>query len=66
MNGLRKGNSLVVDRISVYGNHGNRYGVMRNLDVHMVRGGKMREAIIISVILIVAVIIWMPRKGGKQ
>jgi hypothetical protein len=30
----------------------------------LIRGGKMREAIIIGTILIIAVIIWRPRKGG--
>ena len=64
MNG-RKSNSMVVDRPSVHGSSDSRYGWMRVMDVHMVRGGPMKEAIIISVILIVAVIIWMPRKGGK-
>ena len=30
------------------------------------KGGTMREAIIIGTILIIAVIIWRPRKGGKH
>lgn len=31
-----------------------------------IRGERMKEAIIISVILILAVVLWMPKKGGKQ
>lgn len=57
-----KSNSLVMDRTCVHGNISNRYGVLRGLDIHMVRGGHMREAIIISVILIIALIIWKPGK----
>ena len=60
MNG--KSNRLVMDRVSVHGNVSNRYGVLRCLDVHMVRGGNMREAIIISVILIIALWLWKPGK----
>lgn len=52
-----------LDRSRLHGNNEYRYGVLGNLDVHMVKGGRMREAIIISVILILAVIFWMPRKG---
>ena len=57
-----KSNSLVMDRTRIHGNISNRYGVLRGLDIHMVRGGHMREAIIISVILIIALIIWKPGK----
>ena len=31
-----------------------------------IRGGAMREGIIISVILILAIWLWMPKKGGKK
>lgn len=61
---VRGSNGLVVDRACVHGNNDDRYGVLRGLDVHMVRGGKMREAVIISAILLIAVIIWKPRQKG--
>ena len=51
-------------RIDNHVGSGNRYGVLSNLDVHVTKGGCMREAIIISVILILAVILWKPWKGG--
>lgn len=57
---------MELDRACVHGDIGSRYGVLRNMDVHLVRGGPMREAIIISVILILAVIVWTPRKGGRR
>lgn len=63
---MGRGNSLVMDRADLHGIVGDRHGVLRCLDVHMVRGGPMREAIIISVILILAVIVWRPRKGGRR
>lgn len=64
MNG--RGNSMELGWTYFHGNHEHRNGVLGHLDVHMVKGGQMREAIIISVILILAVLMWMPRKGGKQ
>lgn len=64
MNG--KGNSMVMDRTHIHGSHECRNGVLRNLDAHLVKGGAMREAIIISVILIMAVVAWMPKKGGRK
>lgn len=57
---------MELDRTDFYGIGGVRYGVLRGVDVHMVKGGQMREAIIISVILILAVLMWMPRKGGRR
>ena len=66
MNGLRKGNGMELVRTGVYGGIGNRYGVLRHLDVHVVRGGKVREVIIILIFLITAIIVWMPKKGGKK
>ena len=55
-----------MDRVGIHGNHEYRNAVLCNLDVHLVKGGAMRGAIIISVILILAVIVWMPKKGGKR
>ena len=60
----RRSNDLVVDRTSIHGNIDGRYGWLRNLDIHMVRGGKMRETVIISTILLLAVILWLPRQKG--
>ena len=34
-----RSNRLVMDRTSVHGSISNRYGVLRCMDVHMVRGG---------------------------
>lgn len=59
-------NSLVMDRSGLHGDNEYRNAVLRCLDIHMVKGGIMREAIIISVILILAVVIWRPRKGGRR
>ena len=53
-------------RTSVYGSNECRYGVLNNLDSHILRGGRMREITIILIILITAIIIWMPRKGDKR
>lgn len=61
---VRGSNDLVVVGPSLHGTSNDRYGWMRVLDVHMVRGGKMREAVIISAILLIAVIIWKPRQKG--
>ena len=59
---MGRGNSLVMDRTRIHGNVSNRHGVLRCLDAHLVKGGTMREAIIISVILLIALIIWKPGK----
>ena len=64
MNG--RGNGMELDRTHFHGDHEYRNAVLRTLDAHLVRGGAMREAIIISVFLILAVIVWMPKKGGKR
>jgi len=58
---VRGSNGLVVDRTCVHGNNGDRYGVLRCLDVNLLRGGNMG---IVAGILIIAVILWWPRKGG--
>lgn len=50
---------MVLDRTRVYGCDSNRYGVLRSLDVHLVRTGNM--GLVIG-ILIIAVILWWPRK----
>lgn len=63
---MGRGNSLVMDRAGLHGDNEYRNAVLRCLDVHMVKGEIMREAIIISVILILAVIVWRPRKGGRR
>lgn len=54
-----------MDRANLHGAVGCRYGGLSILDIHLIRGGVMREAIIIGTILILAVIIWRPRKGDK-
>lgn len=59
----RANHSMVMDRISVHGGSDNRYGWMSNLDVHCVRTGNM--GIVIG-ILIIAVIVWWPRKGDRS
>lgn len=64
MGRLRTYNNLVVCRADLANRGGCRYGVLSDLDRRLIRGGKMREAIIIGTILIIAVIIWRPRKGG--
>lgn len=61
---VRRSDALVVVGPSLHGTSNDRYGWMRVMDVHMVRGGKMREAVIISAILLIAVIIWKPRQKG--
>lgn len=43
-----------------------RDGVLEHLDRNLLRGGAMRELIIIAVILIIALIIWKPRKGERK
>ena len=66
MGRLRRNNNLVMDRPDLHGDGGSRYGLWADLDSKLIRGGKMREAILIGTILILAVIIWRPRKGGKE
>ena len=53
-----------MDRTCIYGDGGVRYGVLRSMDVHMVRN-KYMEIAYILLILIVAVLLWRPRKGDK-
>ena len=52
---------MVVDRSDLHGRDVVRFGVLGVLDRNLLKGGVMKEAIIISVILIVAVVIWAPR-----
>lgn len=54
--------SLELDRTRIHGSSGDRYGVLRGVDVHMVRSGNMG---IVVGILIIAVIIWWPKKKGE-
>ena len=61
---LRTGNKMDVCRAGLADRGVDRYGILSDLDRRLIRGGKMREAIIIGTILILAVIIWRPRKGG--
>ena len=48
-------------RTKLYGSINDRYGVLRSMDVHMVRNRYM-EIIYILLILIIAVWLWKPRK----
>ena len=50
---------MVLDRTRIHGCSNNRYGVLRGVDVHLVRTGNMG---IVLGILIIAVILWWPRK----
>lgn len=57
--------NLVLDRTDLYGSRRGRNGPLASIDFRLIRGGKMREAIIISTIMILTVIMWWPkeRKG---
>lgn len=57
---------MVMDWSRDHGSDKHRDGVLGSVDVFLLKGGAMREAIIISVILILAVWLWMPRKGGRR
>lgn len=63
MNG-RESNFMDLHRADDHGSDSDRYGLLYCLDRNVNRGGPMREAIIISIILILAVILWKPWKGG--
>ena len=52
---------MVVGRTDLHGDNVNRYGVLGGVDRNILKGGNMKEAIIISAILILAVILWAPR-----
>ena len=41
---------------------GSRHGCLRDLDVHLLRTGNMG---IVIAILVIAVIVWWPRKGDE-
>ena len=66
MERLRRSNGLGLYRTGLSDDSGYRYGVLAGMDVLAIRGGVMREAIIILTILIIAAWIWRPRKGGKR
>lgn len=55
---------MVLDWTDIHGDDIPRNGVLHNLDVHVVRGGRMRELAIITLILITALLIWA-QKGGR-
>ena len=55
-----------LSRACVFDSDRHRNGLWTNLDVCMIRGGRMREAIIIGLFLILAIIAWKPRKGGRR
>lgn len=55
-----------LSRVGVHDYRGYCDGVQSGIRFRMIRGGRMREAIIIGTILILAVIIWKPRKGGRK
>ena len=58
---------MVMDRTDLHGDHEYRNAVLTNLDILLIRGGSMREAIIIGTILILVVIVWRkPKKGGRK
>lgn len=61
------GERMELHRSRIHGSDEHRNGVLRNLDVLLIRGGAMREAIIIGFFLLTAVLVWtIPRKGGKR
>jgi len=62
-NGMGKSERFQLSRTRIHGNVSDRYGVMRCLDVHMVRGGDM--ALVIG-ILVITLILWWPRKDGGE
>ena len=56
---------MELDRAVFHGNLVHRDGVLRHLDVSIKEIRAMKEVTIVMVILILAVIAWRPRKGGK-
>lgn len=63
----RQNHYLELARTDLHGNNKHRDGVLGNLDIFLIRGGAMREAIIIGTILILVVIVWRkPKKGGRK
>ena len=61
----RANNNMVMDRADLLGSDITRNAVLLNLDAHLVKGGKMRELMIITLILILALFIWA-QKGGRE
>ena len=63
----RSNQYLELVRPGIHGDRCDRHGCLAYLDIRLIRGGSMREAIIIGTILILAVILWKPhKKGGKK
>ena len=60
------GRYVVIHRSWVPRSDEHRNGVLCGVDRMLLRSGQMRETIIISAILILAVWLWIPRKGGKE
>ena len=58
-------NAMVMDGTCVPDRNGHRDGLWTNLDICLIRGGKMRELLIITLILIIALYIWA-QKGGRE
>ena len=57
---------MVMDRTDFHGVGEYRNAILSNLDVRILEVKHMREIIIIGVILILALIVWRPRKGDKK
>ena len=62
----RRSYGMVLDRSDLYGNDVHRNGVLHGMDVSLRGIRTMREVTIILLILILAVWMWRPRKGGKR
>ena len=52
-----------MDRAHNHGLDGSRSGVLHGMDVHMVKDGDLLGIVI--AILVIAVILWWPRKEGR-
>ena len=55
---------MELGRTDLFGHHEYRNAVLRGVDARMV-GGRM-ELWIIAIILILSVLLWRPKKGGKR
>lgn len=59
---LRASHNLELHRTDIHGTDSGRYGCLRVMDAHMVRGGNM--GLVIG-ILVIALILWWPRDKGE-